>query len=154
MVLLRELKSSVKNPLEMRSFYILFVTAFVLLLVPLTVIGLVAQRSFFVTARNSCAIPVERSFSGTASKTTDGEHLFALKGANCNLTIWVNGSKGADISLWVYEPDGKIRVVDDNKNKSYEFLYVPTPVNEGDYRIAVRLKSGNTSNYTTTVAIR
>jgi hypothetical protein len=154
MVLLRELKSSVKNPLEMKSFYVLFVTAFALLLVPLTVIGVMAQRSFFVSARNSCAVPVERSFSGKVSESNDGLHIFTLKGANCSLAAWVNGSKNVDLSLWVYEPNGKIHVVDENKNKSYEFLYVPEPVNEGDYRLTIKLKSGNTSNYKATVSLR
>ena len=154
MALYRELKESVKNPLEMKNFYVLFVTAFVLLLLPLTVIGITAQRSFFVSARNSCAVPIERSFSGAASKTSDGVHEFNIKGENCSLAAWVNGSTNADLSLWVYEPNGKIHVVDDNKNKDYEFLYVPEPVDDGLYRLAIKLKSNNPSNYTATVSFR
>lgn len=154
MDLVQEVKKSIKNPLKIESFYVLFVTAFVLLLLPLTILGVLAQRTFFVSARNSCAVPAEQSFSGTVDKTGDSEHNFTFKGQNCNLAAWVNGSGNADLSLWVYEPSGKIHVIDENKNKSYEFLYVSEPVTEGNYRLAVRLISGNSSNYSATVSFR
>ena len=154
MDLLREVKASAKNPFSMKSFYVLFVTAFVLLLIPITIIGVIYQGNLFAQARNSCAIPVERSFTGTTSKSTAGQHSFELTGKNCTLTAWVNGKEGSDISLWVYEPDGKIHVVDENTDKSYEFIHSSQPAKEGTYRLTVRLISGNASDYTATVSFR
>ena len=154
MDLLREVKSSAKNPFSIKSFYVLFITAFVFLLIPLTIIGIIYQGNLFAQARNSCAIPVERSFTGSTSESTSGQHSFEFSGKNCILTAWVNGNEGSDISLWVYEPDGKIYVVDENNDKSYEFLHSSQSAKEGTYRITVRLISGNTSDYTATVSFR
>lgn len=152
--LLEEVESSVKNPLKFRSFYVLFVTVFVLLLIPLTIIGLLLQRNFFTHASNSCAVSVQRTFTGTVDRTKDGAHVFVFSGVNCSLTAWVNGSGNVDLTLWVYEPDGNVLVVNDNRDKSYEFLYVSGPVKEGTYRLAVRLNSGINSTYTAAVSFR
>ncbi len=154
MGLLQELNSSVKNPLKFRSFYVLFVAAFALLLLVLTTLGLMSQRNFLTEARNNCAVPAERTFTGNANQTKDGEHVFIFSGINCSLSAWVNGSGSVDLALWIYEPGGNVWVVDENKDKSYEFLYVPQPVKEGTYRLAIRLNSGGNSNYTATVSFR
>ncbi len=142
MALLKEIKSSLKNPLSMRSAFVLFVSGFTLLLVPLTVLGVLSQRTFFTNAKSNCAVPAEQTFKGTTNQNTDGEHNFTFSGEGCTLTAWVNGSDNSDLALWIYEPDGNIRVVDDNKDKSYEFIFVDETVKSGDYRLAVRVLSG------------
>ena len=48
----------------------------------------------------------------------------------------------------------KVTVIDKHTNKSYEFLYAPEPAQKGTYRLAVRLKSGESSNYTATISFR
>lgn len=154
MELFKEIKSSIKNPLSLRSSFVLFTSGFILLLIPLTVIGLLSQRSFFTNAKSNCAVPAEKTFKGTTSQTSDGEHNFTFSGENCTLTVWVDGSDNSDISLWIYEPDGNIRVVDDNKDKSYEFIFVDEAMKSGDYRLAVRILSGGSSEYTATISFR
>lgn len=154
MELLKEIKLSVKNPLSMRSGFVLFVSGFILLLIPLTVIGLLSQRTFFTNAKNNCAIPAERTFKGSTSQKTYGEHNFTFNGEGCTLTAWVDGSGNSDLSLWIYEPDGNIRVVDNNKDKSYEFIFVDETMKSGDYRLAVRILSGGSSEYTATISFR
>ena len=152
--LLNEVKTSARNPLSLKSFYVLFITAFVLLLVPLTVIGVIYQGNLFAQAKNSCAKPAERTFSGSTSENVSGQHTFTFSGSGCTLTAWVNGSEGTNISLWVYEPDNKINVIDENTDKSYEFFHSSELAKEGDYRITVRLISGESSDYTATVSFR
>ena len=154
MELLKEIKSSIKNPLTMRSGFVLFVSGFILLLIPLTIIGLLSQRTLFTNAKSNCAVPAEKTFKGSARQTTDGEHNFTFSGEGCTLTVWVNGSSNSDLSLWIYEPDGNIRVVDDNKDKSYEFVFINETMKSGDYRLAVRVLSGGSSKYTATISFR
>lgn len=154
MKLLKEIKTSVRNPLSVKSFYVLFITAFVLILTPLTVIGVIYQGNLFAQAVNSCVKPVEREFSGTTSANSAEQHSFTFSGSGCTLTAWVNGSEESDISLWIYEPNGKIQVVNDNSDKSYEFFTSAEIASEGIYRITVRLVSGESSDYTATVSFR
>ena len=154
MDLLKEIKSSIKNPAALKSFYVLFVTAFVLLLVPLTVLALASQVNYLAQARNNCAVPIEKTFTGAISEGRDGEHVFVFDGSDCSLTARANSLDDKDISLWLYLPDGNIKVADKNINKSYEFLYAQEPVQKGSYRLAVRLKSGGSSNYTATISFR
>ena len=154
MHLLKEVKASVKNPLSIKSFYVLFITAFVLLLTPITIIGVVYQGNLFAQAINSCAEPVEREFTGTANNNSTNQHSFTFTGSGCTLTAWANGSKESDISLWIYEPNGEIQVVDENSDKSYEFFNSSEIASEGIYRITVRLVSGESSDYTATVSFR
>ena len=154
MDLLKEIKLSLKNPTTLKSFYVLFVTAFVLLLIPITVLALASQSNYFAQARDNCAVPIEKTFTGVISEGRDGEHVFVFDGSNCSLTARANSLDDRDISLWLYLPDGNIKVEDKNINKSYEFLYAPEPVQKGTYRLAVRLKSSDSSNYTATVSFR
>lgn len=154
MRLLEEVKTSVKNPLSVKSFYVLFITAFVLILTPLVVIGLIYQGNMFAQARNSCVKPVEREFSGTVGNNSLDQHSFTFAGSGCTLTAWANGSGESDISLWIYEPNGEIQLVDENSDKSYEFFNSAEIANEGIYRVKVRLVSGDSSDYTATVSFR
>lgn len=152
--LLSEVKSSAKDPFTIKSFYVLFVTAFALLLIPLSVLAIVSQRSLYSEAKNSCAVPAERTFTGSTDKTRDGEHVFVFDGAGCQLTAWVNWTGKEDLSLWIYEPDGNIHVMDKYSDKNYELLRVSEPVKAGKFRVAVRLVSGDRSNYSATVSFR
>ena len=154
MDLVKEIKSAVKNPATLKSFYVLFVTAFVLLLIPITVLALAYQGTYLAQARDSCAVPIEKTFTGVISEGRDGEHVFVFDGSNCSLTARANSLDDRDISLWLYLPDGNIEFADKNINKSYEFIYAAEPVQKGTYRLAVRLKSGESSNYTATISFR
>ncbi len=154
MSILDEIRSSVKNPASIKSFYVLFVTVFFLLLIPLTVFGVLSERTLITQAQGSCALPAEKTFTGRVTPNQNGDHAFIFKGTDCSLNAWVNGDGNSDLALWIYQPDGTIRVVDDRKDKSYEFVSIPAPVKEGGYRLSVRLKSGVATSYTTTVSFR
>ncbi|MEX0617128.1 MAG: hypothetical protein WD231_05000 [Candidatus Woykebacteria bacterium] len=154
MDLFEKVQTALKEPFSIPSFYTLFVTLFILLMLPLTVLGIYAQRGFLAQAKENCASPAERTFTGSLNPNKDSEHTFVFDGGNCRLTAWVNGEGDADVSLWIYEPDGNIRVVDEHKDKSYEFVSVASPAKKGQYRIAVRQKAATVSSYSVTVSFR
>ena len=154
MNLLREVKSATKKPFSVKSFYIFFVAIFLVLIAPLTVLGIVHQGNMIRNANSNCAVPAEKSFSGNAGISRDGIHEFEFSGENCKFTAWVRWDGDGDLSLWVYEPTGNVHVIDGQKNKKFELFKVTDKSKAGKYRIAVKLVTGNSLNYTATVSFR
>lgn len=144
--MLSKLRIAIKNPFDLRNFYLLFLVAVVLLLIPTIIIGLISKDSV------QCK-PFQLRFHGDLGSGKGKVYQFSYSGPNsCKLTISPNNIASEEMSLWIYKPDKSIEVVDlstlDGNGGS-----VITKGTNGTYKLSVRNKNSSSTEYQLIVSV-
>jgi hypothetical protein len=139
-------EAAIKNPFEVRNFYLLFLVAFVLLFIPALVIGLISRDSM------QCK-PYQLRFHGDLGSGKGKVYQFTYNGpASCKLKISPDNVASEDMSLWVYKPDKSIDVVDLSTLTS-KGSSVVTAGKNGTYKLSVRNKDSSEVEYQLSVSV-
>ena len=138
-------EAAIKNPFEVRNFYILFLVVFVLLFIPTLVIGLISKDSM------QCK-PFHLGFHGDLESGKGEVYQFTYKGSDsCKLLISRNNMDD-EMSLWVYKPDKSIDVVDLSTLISKGGSVVTAGKN-GTYKLSIRNKDSSKIDYQLNVSV-
>ena len=139
-------KAAIKNPFEVRNFYLLFLVAFVLLFIPTLVIGLISRDSM------QCK-PSRLRFHSDLESGKGEIYQFTYNGSDsCKLAIAPNNVGFDKMSLWIYKPDKSIEVVDLSTLTSSGGSVV-TKGDQGTYRLSVRNKDSSKIDYQLNVSV-
>ncbi|HSX57815.1 MAG TPA: hypothetical protein VLE47_00900 [Candidatus Saccharimonadales bacterium] len=133
-------KKSVRDPLHFNSFFIIFVTLFIFLIIG---ISIVALSSNLLSSQTGCNATKTKQLSGIASKTSDTVYLLKFDGnSQCFLSgsvTWAN--KNSSIKIWLYDPSGKVSIISPNPNQTYSLIYAASPVSQGTWKMVLKADS-------------
>jgi len=137
---LAQIRKAVNNPFDFRNFYILFIVAVVLLLIPIIIISFVARSSMICK-------PYRVDLKGDLSSGERKIHEFNYSGSNsCKVAILPKLSSGRALSLWIYKPNNDIEVIDISNSKNNSEL-ITTGSSNGRYRVSIQNKSALRATY-------
>lgn len=138
MDLLAQFKKSVKNPFNIGSFYIIFVTVFLVLIIGLVLV-LVLKVFGHQQKTTACSHPVEKTFVDSVAKNNDIIYKVNFKGnKECFLDTWLTWNKPTSLALWVYDPSGNITTYNNTPDKSYLKTDVQEPIKKGVWKFVVK----------------
>ena len=141
-----KLHTAIKNPFDLRHFYLLFLATVVLLLIPTIIVGLISKDLV------QCK-PFQLKFHGDLGSGKGKVYQFSYSGPNsCKLKISPDNIASEKMSLWIYKPDKSIDVVDlstlDGNGGS-----VVTKGKNGTYKLSVRNNDSLSTEYQLIVSV-
>jgi hypothetical protein len=144
--MLSKLRHAIKNPFDLKNFYLLFLVAVILLLVPTIIVELASKE--FPTCK-----PSQLRFNGDLASGKGDVYQFTYSGPNsCKLMISPNDMEEDEMSLWVYKPDRSIDVVDLSTSSGDQDSVV-TSGNQGTYQLSIRNKDSSKTQYQLNVTV-
>ncbi|HEX7456330.1 MAG TPA: hypothetical protein VF303_02595 [Candidatus Nanoarchaeia archaeon] len=144
--MLSQMRNAINNPFDLRNFYVLFVVAVILLLVPIIVISIISRASLMCK-------PAQLRFAGDLASGEGKVYEFIYNGSNsCNLQISPKAASNEEVSLWIYKPDKSIEVVDLSTMTSSGSV-IKAEGEKGTYRISLRNKNSSKTQYQLRVSV-
>lgn len=149
-------KKAINKPLQPKNFFVLFTMLFIILVGGLSIISLLGLT--FGTSRqfSACSGGEARNISGKVTTNQDAVYQVDSNGdSNCLLSLvlnWKPTSQSA--SIWVYNPDGKIEIIEPSTNQATASFLKTSPLESGRWRFVVKAKDKTTLNYSGQITLR
>ena len=157
MDLLKLSKKAIRHPLHYTNFFVLFVTTFILLIVGLSVACVLGWAT--TDSRENpggCNFKQSRKFNGDVSATNNAIFQLDYKGnGTCVLSAifsW-KSAKGID-SVWVYNPEGKIEVIEPTNGQNSVGFSEASPLTTGRYRFVIKANTTSALKYSGNISIK
>jgi len=156
MDLAKEFKSAVKNPLNFKNLFVIFVTVFLILIVGLSLLTLVKKITALSNKTTACNFPKTISVPGSVVLNKDSVYKLNFEGNNnCLLHVWFTWKElDQKIDLWVYDPKGNVQIVEPTKTQSNLSFTLNTPIDKGNWRFILKSKNKKPISYNGGIAIR
>ncbi len=143
MDLLKLLKEALKHPFQIKSTFVIFVNVFFVLIVGLTMFSVLHFLGFDLTSPGNCDQIKSKKISSTVGKSKEIAYTVKYAGnSDCFFNTYVTWDNPEDaITFWIYDPKGKVNIYEPSNNFTHNFLYIPTPLTQGDWRIVLKTES-------------
>lgn len=139
-------KKAVRQPLNHKNFYILFVTAFFFLIIGLSLLAFFGAMSDPEAEINTCNSKQSQSLSGRITPEKDVVYQMDYQGNDLCILSAVFTWKNPDSvkAIWVYNPQGEIEVIEPHDENSASFTQV-SPLESGKWRFVMKANGSNAS---------
>jgi len=143
MDLLKLLREALKDPFKIKSTFIIFVNLFFFLIIGLTMFSVLHFLGFDLTPAGACTQQKSREIDATVGKSKEISYDFSYSGNSyCFFTAFVTWDNPKDaITFWIYDPKGKVSVVEPSFKQTHNFIYTPSPLMEGDWKLVLKTDS-------------
>lgn len=144
MDLLKLLQEAIKNPLKIKSTFIIFVNVFFVLIIGLTMFSVLHYLGFDFSPAGACDQQKSKQLESTVGKSKEVAYDFTYTGnSHCFFETFVTWDNPADaITFWVYDPKGKINVYEPSNKYTHNLIYIPSPILQGDWKVVLKTESG------------
>jgi hypothetical protein len=139
MDLLKLTKRAVENPLHVNNFFVLFVTSFIILIIGLTLISFFGMVLPGRGASN-CDTQSSKKVAGKISTSTNEVFQLDFKGnTSCLISARFDWKDSKNVAkIWVYDPEGRIEVIEPILNQTTAHYTAISPVKPGVWRLVVK----------------
>jgi hypothetical protein len=143
MDLLKLLKEALRDPFKIKSTFIIFVNVFLFLIIGLTIFSVLNFLGFDLTPAGACDQKVSKEIESTVGKSKEVAYDFTFDGnSNCFFYAFVTWDKPEEsINFWVYDPKGKVTVIEPTTKHTYNFINPSSPITKGDWKIVLKTDS-------------
>lgn len=149
-------KKAIQNPFNFRNVFVLFITGFLVLIVGLSLISILGKLAGQVNPETACNSSLNKEISGQAYSSNDVVYRLDYRGnSQCFLSAfltWKN-PKGA-VSLWVYDPDGKVEVIKPLSKQTYAQFYKASPLPIGEWKFVIKAVEAAEVTYFGNLSVR
>jgi hypothetical protein len=149
-------RAAIKHPLRPNNFFVLFVTTFIVLIIGFSVLyalSLLTQRRS--SSQSLCDSSESEKVSGDVSSTSNEIYQLEFKGnERCFLSAaftWKDPNDAAEV--WVYNPEGKIEVVEASVNQTSTQFLKGSPIKAGLWRFVVKGKNSAAFKYSGRISV-
>lgn len=155
MDLLKLLKEALRNPLKIKSTFIIFVNVFFVLIIGLTMFSVLHFLGFDLTPAGACDQQKSKNLDSKVGKSKEISYDFTFSGnSKCFFYAFVTWDDPKDsISFWIYDPKGKVSVVEPSYKNTHNFIYTSSPIKQGTWKIVLKTDS-KAVDYTGQISLR
>ncbi len=149
-------KKAIHNPLHFKNFFVLFITTFIILTVGLSLIAIFGKFFNPFDSSTACDFTQSKKVSGQAQTADDVVYQLNYTGnSQCFLSAFLTWKKPEEaISLWVYDPTGKVEVVKPDGKQTHTQFYQASPLSVGDWKFVIRAVKGEEIDYSGNFSIK
>ena len=149
-------KKAIQNPLHYHNFFVLFVTTFIILVLGLSIVSLTSKLLTQVSSVTACDSAQNKKIAGRALSSDDVIYQLNYKGnSQCFLAAFLTWKEPREaITLWVYDPSGKIEVVEPSEKQTHTQFYKASPLSSGEWKFVIKAANGTQVDYSGNLSVQ
>ncbi len=156
MDLAKEFKIAVKNPINIKNFFVIFFSFFLVLIIGLTMLAVGKSLFFNTSVKTACNSSNVMQVSSSVVTKNDVIYNINFNGnSQCFLNTWFTWKNPAQkVTLWVYDPNGNVNLVEPAKGQTNVNFLANSSLIKGKWRIILKTDSTTKIPYSGEIGIR